>query len=207
MANPRSRLLTELREVQKNPESDIELNANMDNLYSWEAVLSGPKESPYEHGRFTVKLVCPPSYPIHPPKVTFKTQVFHPNVNFLTGEVCLDILKTDWSPAWTLLYVCRAVIALLYAPNAESPLNCDAGNLIRSGDLRGFRSMARMYTRELACGHMTQRQIDECSKAMVAGDGRTAFDGVEGSGGGSGGGEASSSSSASASAGVPPLLS
>ena len=41
-------------------------------------------------------------YPLEPPKITFMTKVFHPNVNFDTGEICLDILKRDWSPAWSL---------------------------------------------------------------------------------------------------------
>lgn len=44
----------------------------------------------------------------------------------------------------------RAVIALLVEPNADSPLNCDAGNLIRAGDMRGFNSLARCYTMEYA---------------------------------------------------------
>ena len=46
--------------------------------------------------------------------------------------------------------MCRAVIALLIAPNADSPLNCDAGNLLRNGDARGFANMARFYTAEYA---------------------------------------------------------
>merc|ERR1719329_2076486 len=123
-----------------------------DSFEEWLATIRGPKDSPYEGGTFKLKIACSANYPIAPPTVSFVTPTFHPNVNFGTGELCLDILKDDWSPAWTLLYVMRAVIALLQDPNADSPLNCDAGNLIRSGDLLGFRSMAKMYTYEFAMG-------------------------------------------------------
>ena len=36
------------------------------------------------------------------------------------------------------------------APAPDSPLNCDAGNLLRAGDERGYNSLARMYSVEAA---------------------------------------------------------
>jgi peroxin-4 len=62
----------------------------------------------------------------------------------------LDILKKEWSPAWGLQAACRAILALLSAPDADSPLNCDAGNMIRGGDDIAFQSTAKMYTIENA---------------------------------------------------------
>ena len=44
----------------------------------------------------------------------------------------------------------RAIVSLLRNPNADSPLNCDAGNAIRANDMLGYNSMARMYTIEFA---------------------------------------------------------
>ena len=48
--------------------------------------------------------------------------------------------------------MCQAIVALLGNPAADSPLNCDAGNLLRAGDTRGYDGLARMYIREQAAG-------------------------------------------------------
>ena len=132
-----------------------------DDLHEWLAVLSGPEDSPYSGGQFRVRLSVPSSYPLAAPKATFVTPIFHPNVHFRTGEVCMDILKTDWSPAWTLMSVCRAIVALMSDPagGADSPLNCDAGNLARGGDLRAFNGLARMYTVDLAMDHRQRPEV------------------------------------------------
>lgn len=78
---------------------------------------------------FELRIVVGDEYPMVPPRVEFVTPVFHANVHFRTGEICLDILKRAWSPAWDLMAVCRAIRALLASPEADSPLNCDAGTL------------------------------------------------------------------------------
>ncbi|GBE60896.1 ubiquitin-conjugating enzyme [Babesia ovata] len=127
------RLLKELKESSRMDDPNMRLMLVGSNVNHWYAYIRGPEKSPYE-----------------PPMVTFVTKCFHPNINFETGELCMDVLKSNWSPAWTLQYLCRGVSYILDDPNADSPLNCDAGNLIRSGDIVGFRSMAEMYTLDYA---------------------------------------------------------
>jgi peroxin-4 len=140
-----NRLMKELKEAMRNKDPDIQLSADENFLFKWTATLQGPPDTPYMGGSYTVTLRIPSDYPMEPPTATFNTKVFHPNVNFSTGEVCLDILKSTWSPAWTLVSVCRAILTLMAHPEADSPLNCDAGNLIRANDTEGYNSIARMY--------------------------------------------------------------
>ena len=44
----------------------------------------------------------------------------------------------------------QAILALMSDAAPDSPLNCDAGNLLRAGDIRGYNAMARMYAIEYA---------------------------------------------------------
>ncbi|EDO08552.1 putative ubiquitin-conjugating enzyme peroxin-4 [Babesia bovis T2Bo] len=150
MVLARNRLLKELKESSRTDDPNIRLEPVNSNIHHWHAYIRGLKNSPYEKGIFKLNILCPPNYPINPPAVKFITKCFHPNINFETGELCMDILKSNWSPAWTLQYLCKGITYILDDPNADSPLNCDAGNLIRSGDLIGYRSMAEMYTVDCA---------------------------------------------------------
>ena len=147
----RNRLAREYKELVNSKDPEISLTLDGETFDKWTATIAGPPDSPYADFLFKLQVTCDAQYPMHPPKIRFLTRVFHPNMHFETGEICLDILKPEeWSPAWSLMSACRAVISLLASPNADSPLNCDAGNLIRCGDLLGFASLARYYCVELA---------------------------------------------------------
>ncbi|KFZ18484.1 hypothetical protein V502_04078 [Pseudogymnoascus sp. VKM F-4520 (FW-2644)] len=100
-----------------------------DDLFRWEAVV-------------------PEGYPNAPPKVRFRTRVVGSNVDFETGEVCLDLLKDNWSPAYTLEKTVEAVALMLANPGVDSPLNVDVAALLRSGDAVGAESLVRWAAAE-----------------------------------------------------------
>ena len=108
------RLRKELQNLERNPpDPDIHLIPDPDHILKWTALLRGPADTPYEGGIFQLAIDCGTDYPLAPPSISFVTRVFHPNVHFRTGDVCLDILKKEWSPAWGVQAACRAILALL----------------------------------------------------------------------------------------------
>ncbi|KAJ1744229.1 E2 ubiquitin-protein ligase peroxin 4 [Coemansia sp. RSA 1290] len=118
MASVTKRLLKELSDAGKGLGDELVSLAPVsdDNLLQWNAILRGPRDTPYHGGQFRIRIDIPEQYPIKPPTLAFATPVCHPNVHFETGEICLDILKTQWSPAWTLMSTCLAVHVLLANP-------------------------------------------------------------------------------------------
>jgi ubiquitin-conjugating enzyme E2 D/E len=84
----------------------------------------GPTETVYEGGIFNLDIQFPKNYPFKPPKVRFKTKIYHPNINS-GGFICLDIFKDNWSPALTISKVLLSICSLLTDPNPDDPLVVD----------------------------------------------------------------------------------
>jgi ubiquitin-conjugating enzyme E2 D len=123
------RLNKELNDIKKNNIPNISVGlSNKDNLFEWEAVIIGPTETPYENGIFRLDISIPSNYPFKAPIVIFKTKIYHPNINS-AGNICLDILKGQWSAALTISKVLLSVCSLLSDPNPNDPLVSDIANV------------------------------------------------------------------------------
>jgi ubiquitin-conjugating enzyme E2 S len=66
-------------------------------------------------------------FPSTPPRGYFLTKIYHPNVDPTTGAICVNTLKSDWTPSTTIGHVLTVIRCLLIVPFPESSLNDEAG--------------------------------------------------------------------------------
>mgnify|MGYP003388952288 FL=1 len=139
-----NRINKELNEFKIDPPSNCSAGPVNDDLYKWEATIIGPEKTPYENGVFKLEIHFPNNYPFKPPKIKFITRIFHPNINRY-GNICLDILDKQWSPALTINKVLLSISSLLSDPNADDPLDVRAAQLYNE-NREEFNQTARTYT-------------------------------------------------------------
>lgn len=120
------RLNKELTKLTNTPPQGICVFRKDDNNSNiLEAKLTGPENSPYKTGIFTIEILIPDNYPFSPPNIKFITKVYHPNIDD-NGRICLDLIKMpptgSWKPTISLEGLLIAVRMLLESPNADDPL-------------------------------------------------------------------------------------
>jgi ubiquitin-conjugating enzyme E2 D/E len=144
------RLQKEISDMEKDTDAATNCSAGLYNndLFNWQATIIGPDETPYEGGVFSLKIAFPADYPFKPPKITFETKIYHPNIN-ASGGICLDILKDQWSPALNTTKVLLSICSLMADPNPNDPLVPEIARLYKS-NRDEFNRIAKEHTEKYA---------------------------------------------------------
>jgi len=166
------RINKELKDIAADPPAQCSAGPVGDDPFHWQATILGPSESPFEGGVFFLNIHFPTDYPFKPPKFAFTTRIYHPNINS-NGAICLDILRSQWSPALTVAKVsstsacivapsslpgnrssrCSLVLlsicSLLCDPNPDDPLVPEIARLYKT-DPGKYNDCAKEWTRKYA---------------------------------------------------------
>ncbi|XP_051830489.1 ubiquitin-conjugating enzyme E2 D4 isoform X1 [Antechinus flavipes] len=142
------RIQKELTDLQRDPPAQCSAGPVGDDLFHWQATIMGPSDSPYQGGVFFLTIHFPTDYPFKPPKVAFTTKIYHPNINS-NGSICLDILRSQWSPALTVSKVLLSICSLLCDPNPDDPLVPEIAHTYKA-DREKYNRLAREWTQKYA---------------------------------------------------------
>lgn len=142
------RINKELQDLGRDPPAQCSAGPVGDDLFHWQATIMGPPDSPYQGGVFFLTIHFPTDYPFKPPKVAFTTRIYHPNINS-NGSICLDILRSQWSPALTISKVLLSICSLLCDPNPDDPLVPEIARIYKT-DREKYNELAREWTRKYA---------------------------------------------------------
>lgn len=79
----------------------------------------------------------------------FDTKIWHPNISSVTGAICLDILKNEWTPALTIRTALISLQALMCSPVPEDPQDGQVAAQYKT-NIKLFNETAKNWTNEYA---------------------------------------------------------
>ena len=131
--NALQRIRAEFTNFHNNINPNLMINVGMpdlSNFFIWNAVIAAPPDTLYGGGLFHLIINFPENYPMSPPKIKFKTPIYHINVKSERDSINVDEIGTPdlrilqlWKPEYNVKDILTSVYALFYMNNTNSPYN------------------------------------------------------------------------------------
>ncbi|KAF2291131.1 hypothetical protein GH714_020291 [Hevea brasiliensis] len=130
--------------------SDYKVEMINDGMQDFYVHFHGPNDSPYHGGVWRIRVELPDAYPYKSPSIGFVNKIYHPNVDEMSGSVCLDVINQTWSPMFDLVNVFEVFLPqLLLYPNPSDPLNGEAAALMMR-DRSAYEQKVKEYCEKYA---------------------------------------------------------
>lgn len=163
MSSPKRRIETD---VMKMLMSDYEVTLVNDNMQEFYVRFKGPEETPFTGGLWKIHVELPDQYPYKSPSIGFVNRIFHPNIDELSGSVCLDVINQTWSPMYDMLNIFEVFLPqLLRYPNPSDPLNGEAAALMMR-EPKAYEAKVKEYVAKYA----SKEAVDEAGEDTESGD-------------------------------------
>ncbi|KAJ9173623.1 hypothetical protein P3X46_016739 [Hevea brasiliensis] len=147
MSSPSKRREMDLMKLMM---SDYKVEMVNDVMQEFYVEFNGPKDSPYQGGVWRIRVELPDAYPYKSPSIGFVNKIYHPNVDEMSGSVCLDVINQTWSPMFDLVNVFEVFLPqLLLYPNPSDPLNGEAAALMMR-DRTAYEQRVKEYCEKYA---------------------------------------------------------
>ncbi|CAO3643034.1 unnamed protein product [Cunninghamella echinulata] len=160
MSTPRRRIETD---VMKLLMSDYEVTLVNDNMQEFYVQFHGPTDTPFTGGVWKVHVELPDQYPYKSPSIGFMNRIYHPNIDEVSGSVCLDVINQTWSPMFDMINIFEVFLPqLLRYPNPTDPLNGEAAALLMREPTK-YEAKVKDYVSRFATKEAADAAADDSS--------------------------------------------
>ncbi|USP81683.1 ubiquitin-conjugating enzyme [Curvularia clavata] len=154
MSSPKRRIETDVMKLMSDYEVTlVNDNSKRQSIYLKKAQLtvsSARVLSPFEGGLWKIHVELPDQYPYKSPSIGFVNRIFHPNIDELSGSVCLDVINQTWSPMYDMINIFEVFLPqLLRYPNPTDPLNGEAAALLMR-EPKSYDAKVKEYVQKYA---------------------------------------------------------
>ncbi|KAF8759895.1 Ubiquitin-conjugating enzyme E2 [Rhizoctonia solani] len=114
--------------------------------------LTSSPSAAFAGGVWKIHVELPDQYPYKSPSIGFMNKIFHPNIDELSGSVCLDVINQTWSPMFVpdMINIFESFLPqLLRYPNPSDPLNGEAAALLMR-EPKNYEAKVREYVKRYA---------------------------------------------------------
>jgi ubiquitin-conjugating enzyme (huntingtin interacting protein 2) len=89
----------------------------------------------------------------------YDTKIWHPNISSVTGAICLDILKNEWTPALTIRTALISLQALMCTPVPDDPQDAEVASQYKN-NIKEYNKTAKLWTENYA-KNQAEKKIQE----------------------------------------------
>lgn len=137
-------------DVMKLLTSNFEVELVNDNIREFHVTFHGPADTFYAGGVWKIHVELPEQYPYKSPSIGFMNKILHPNIDEMSGSVCLDVINQTWSPMFGMINIFEVFLPQLLAyPNVSDPLNAEAAHLM-AREPKTYEMKVKEYVKRFA---------------------------------------------------------
>ena len=122
------RIQSDLSEIETNSEFELYI-PDPNDIRIINICIKPDEGSFWAKSTFLFEISIPTYYPYERPTVKALSEIMHPNI-IKHKEVCLNIVKEDWQPFYTINHIIQGLLSLMYSPVFTDPLNKEAADYI-----------------------------------------------------------------------------
>ncbi|KAI8855280.1 ubiquitin-conjugating enzyme/RWD-like protein [Chytridium lagenaria] len=158
MSSPKRRIEVDMMKLLM---SDYEVTLVNDSMQEFYVRFHGPTDTPFTGGVWRVHVELPDQYPYKSPSIGFMNKIFHPNIDEMSGSVCLDVINQTWSPMFDMINIFEVFLPqLLRYPNPTDPLNGEAAALLMR-EPQSYEVKVKEYVSKYATKEAADAAADE----------------------------------------------